>query len=61
MGGAIEGLALFAFPFVLPLPFLFLGCIGALAFIAKARNPVSVATLALATAIAAAAVHALMS
>jgi hypothetical protein len=46
MGGAIEGVALFAFPFLIPLPFFFIGCVGALAFTSKAKNPVSVGTLA---------------
>lgn len=50
----------FALPLIVPLPFLFLGCLGVLAFQAASRTPAAFAFLGAAMLIGIAGVHALL-
>ena len=58
---AFEGAVLLALPVLAVLPFLFLGCVGALASHPASRTPAAFVALAAAVAIGLAAVHALMA
>jgi len=60
-GRAFKDAVLLALPVVVPLPFLFLGCVTALAHHAASRTPAAFAAFGAAMAIGLAALHALVA
>jgi hypothetical protein len=60
MDCAFEDAVLLALPVVIPLPFLFAGCVGSLAFHQASRTPAAFGIFGVAMAIALAAAHALL-
>lgn len=61
MACAFEDAILLALPVVIPLPFLFMGCVGALTFHPASRTPAAFGIFGVAMAIALAAAHALLA
>ncbi|MGJ7510142.1 hypothetical protein [Variovorax sp. GT1P44] len=57
---AFEDAVLLALPVVIPLPFLFVGCLGSLVFHRPSRTPAAFGIFGMAMAIALAAAHALL-
>jgi hypothetical protein len=60
MGAVLDDVALLAIPVLVPLPFLFAGCVGVLASNAASRTPSALASFAMAVAIGLAGIHAAM-
>jgi hypothetical protein len=61
MGEVLDDVVLLALPVLVPLPFLFVGCVRVLASNAASRTPSTLASFAMALAIGLAGIHAAMA